>query len=122
MHPTLHPDRAWTRPNPSAPLRTCDAVLSEACFLLRHTHGGVRQLLALVARGIVTLDFDLRAELAAVAESMRRYENIPMSLAGACVVRMSQLFEDSVVYTVDRKDFSLYRRRGRQPVPCKFPQ
>jgi hypothetical protein len=44
-----------------------------------------------------------------------------MDLADACVVRMSELYEDSVVYTVDRKDFIVYRRHGRRPVRCIFP-
>ena len=34
---------------------------------------------------------------------------------------MSELYEDSVVYTVDRKDFIVYRRQGRRPVRCIFP-
>ena len=42
-------------------------------------------------------------------------------LADACVVRMSELFRDSVVFTVDRTDFLVYRRHGRQAIPCVFP-
>jgi len=44
-----------------------------------------------------------------------------MDLADACVVRMSELFPEATVYTVDKKDFSVYRRNSRQRVPCVFP-
>ena len=44
-----------------------------------------------------------------------------MDLADACVVRMSEIFDDALVYTVDKVDFLIYRRHSRQPVPCVFP-
>jgi hypothetical protein len=44
-----------------------------------------------------------------------------MDLADACVVRMSELFDDSVVYTVDKTDFLVYRRHGRYAIRCVFP-
>ncbi len=52
---------------------------------------------------------------------VKKYRDQEIDLADACVVRMSELYEDSVVYTVDRKDFIVYRRHGRQPVRCIFP-
>jgi hypothetical protein len=54
-------------------------------------------------------------------ELQGRYRNIPMSLADACVVRMSEIFPDPVVVTTD-SDFIIYRRHGRQTVPCLLPQ
>jgi len=83
---------------------------------LQETHCGVRQLLALVERGIVTLDFDLRVEFAAVADLMRRYEDAPMSLADACLVRMSELHREAPVFTLD-SDFRIYRRFRRRAIP-----
>jgi len=44
-----------------------------------------------------------------------------MDLGDACCVRLAELLAGSVVYTVDRKDFSVYRKHGHQPVPCVFP-
>jgi len=103
------------------PLQTCDAVLSEACFLLQGTHCGTRQLLAMIERGLVEPNFDLRAEFAAVAELMRRYENVPMSVADACLVRMSELHREAVVFTLD-SDFRVYRRFRRQVIPLICPE
>lgn len=103
-----------------APLRTCDAALSEAFFLLRERRHGTRQLLALLERGLVLPSFDLRAELSAVNDLMLRYEDVPMSLADACLVRMSELYRDSTVFTLDG-DFKVYRRNRRQEIPLTYP-
>src|SRR5437879_10554630 len=82
------------------PLLTCDAALSEAFFLLQQTHSGSEQLLALLERGIVVPDFDLAAELPTVAHLLRRYQNVPMSLADACLVRMAERERDAFVFTL----------------------
>ncbi len=103
------------------PLRTCDAALSEAFFLLQQTHGGGEQLLALLERGLVVPDFDLAAELPAIANLMRRYHNVPMSLADACLVRMAEQERDAAIFTLD-SDFKIYRRNGRQTIPLIFPE
>jgi hypothetical protein len=39
-----------------------------------------------------------------------------MSLADACLVRLSELRADSEVMTLDG-DFTIYRRHGRQVIP-----
>ena len=82
-----------------SPLRTCDAALSEAFFLLQRTHGGADRLLELLERGLVIPDFSLVAELRAVGQLLRRYQSVPMSLADACLVR---------------QQFSLWARSGRR--------
>jgi predicted nucleic acid-binding protein len=43
-----------------------------------------------------------------------------MSLADACLVRMSELHEAASIVTLDG-DFRLYRRRGRQAIPLLIP-
>lgn len=102
------------------PLVTCEAVLSEACFLAGRAHGGVRGVLGLVDRGVVELGFDLKEHFGAVAALMRRYANVPRSLADACLVRMAELVAGCVVFTLD-SDFRIYRRHGRQKVPLVIP-
>jgi len=44
-----------------------------------------------------------------------------MDLADATLVRLSELFDDCRVLTVDRQDFSVYRRHGRQVIPLLTP-
>ncbi len=103
-----------------APVLSCEAVLSEACFLLRHSKGGREAVMKLVERGLVRLPFRLEAESALVRRLLARYSNVPMSLADACLVRMSEQSPESVVLTLDR-DFRIYRRQGRNVVPTVMP-
>ena len=51
---------------------------------------------------------------------LQKYMDAPMSLADACLVRMSELREHSVVWTLD-KHFRLYRRHARQVIPTLMP-
>lgn len=104
----------------SPPLHTCEAVISEACFLVRNLKGGPDAVLALVARGLVVPDFHLDAELEAIRKLVAKYASVPMSLADACLVRMSELDHDLSVITLD-EDFRIYRRHGRQQVPVIMP-
>lgn len=89
-----------------SPLITCDAVLSEAMFLLGRQGEGVRPLLALLERGLLIPAFNLTVELKAVVELIRRYEDVPMSLADACLVRMAEMHPAAQVFTLDR-DFTI---------------
>ena len=57
---------------------------------------------------------------AEVASLMIRYANVPMSLADACLVRMSELYPNSAVLTAD-SDFNIYRRHTRQIIPVLMP-
>ena len=99
------------------PWKTCEPVLSEAFFLLG-TNG--QALDALLRRGAVIPAFDLAMELHRVLDLMKKYRNVPMSLADACLVRMSEIVAHPLVLTTDA-DFLLYRRHGRQVVPCVTP-
>jgi len=114
---------AWIRGLLAAvapPLYTCEAVLSESCFLLRRRAGAEAALLTLVERNILRVDFGLGAEVAAVAALMQKFANVPMSLADACLVRMTELEPDSTIVTLD-EDFRVYRRLKRQVVPVMMP-
>lgn len=102
------------------PLFTCDPVLSEACFLLRDMDGGPDAVMELLARGIVRSDFHVMAEVDSVRALMKKFATVPMSLADACVVRMTELDQKSVVLTLD-SDFKVYRRNKRQVVATLMP-
>ena len=102
------------------PLHTCDAVLSEALFLLQQTRTGIEPLIALLERNVVTTGFDLPSELPSIARLLRRYKDVPMSLADACLVRMSEMLPDTAVLTLDG-DFLIYRKHGRNTIPLIYP-
>lgn len=105
----------------SEPMITCEAVVSECAFLLENTDPGYRRLTGFFRDRIVRLAFDLDDHFDAVATLMAKYQDVPMSLADACLVRMSELHDRARVFTLDA-DFKLYRRHGRQAIPLIFPQ
>ena len=75
---------------------------------------------ALLRRRAVIPAFALGEELERVLTLMQKYANVPMSLADACLVRMSEIMSDDVILTTDA-GFRIYRRNGRQVVPCLTP-
>lgn len=108
----------WERVSP--PMLTCEAVLAETCFLLRHLSGGSQAVLELANRGVVQTVFKLEEEVQPVMKLLGRYTNVPMSLADACLVRMAEQHAESKVLTLDQ-DFRIYRKHGRQVIPILSP-
>jgi predicted nucleic acid-binding protein len=102
------------------PLDTCEAVLSEAAFLLGHVPGGPQALLELVAKGLVTVSFSLQEEARTIQQLLLRYANVPMSLADACLVRLTEIHSESLLLTLD-SDFQIYRRHRRSVIPILLP-
>ena len=95
-------------------------MLAETCFILAKYPGGQVTVLELLRRGAVRLGFDLQREIEPVSRLMTRYANVPISLADASLVRMSEIYSDSAVLTLD-SDFRIYRKHGRQAIPLIAP-
>ncbi len=113
----------WAQEQMSAlqpPLITTEPILTEACFLLQRGTGRPGVILRAVQRGILQVAFDVETEATALESLMDRYANVPMSLADASLVRLSELHRESRVFTLDR-DFRQYRRHGRQVIPLIAP-
>jgi uncharacterized protein len=104
------------------PLLTCEAVVSKAFFLLAPVRGGTNTLAGLLRDKLVQVDpeFSFSDHSAEILDSMERYKNVPMSFADACLVRMTELERDSLVFTTDR-DFLTYRRNRRERIPLISP-
>lgn len=102
------------------PIFTCEAVISEACFLLGRIRAGQDAVLELLSNDVLKVDFRIRAEIDVLRGLMRKFANVPMSLADACLVRMTELETESVIVTLDR-DFRVYRRNRRQVIPTIIP-
>ena len=100
-----------------APFATCDAVLVELSYHLNDATPGIK----LLERGDLFLDFNLAVEAKNVLDLLYKYRDRKIELADACLVRMAELNSQCKIWTVDRTDFSVYRRHGRQIVPCEFP-
>ena len=102
------------------PLFTCEAVLAESCFLLRHLPGGSMTIAELVDRKVMEIPFRVEAHAKSLAHLLHKYSNVPMSLADACLVRMSELHDNSTVFTLNH-DFNFYRRHGRKVITTIMP-
>src|SRR3954447_11777080 len=98
------------------PAFICEAVVTEAAYLLRDRHRGIDALMELVERGHLTIPFRLTDELPAITRLLKRYASVPMSLADACLVRMAEQCSRSPVLTLDTH-FRIYRKSGRAVIP-----
>ena len=116
----MHYVWAATRaPDLPPPWATCEAVLSEAYHLLGER--GAPSLSELLRRRALVVAFELAENIQAVTRLIEKYSNVPMSLADACLVRMTEKLADPVILTTD-EDFRVYRRHSRQVVPCVTPE
>lgn len=104
-----------------APFLTCESVISEACFLLSRAANGKNAVVGMVKAGHLKISFDLESEIDRVGELLVRYQSVPMSLADACLVSMSEQLADSTVLTLDN-DFTIYRKNTNQIIPVIMPE
>ncbi len=99
------------------PFYSCAEVLAEVAALT----GQPAAVVEMVASRDILLAFDLTEQAAGVLALLHKYADMQMDLADACIVRMSEMFRDCRVITVDRKDFSVFRRNGRELIPILTP-
>ena len=116
-----HPWAAAQLASLQPPFITCEAVISEALFILPRARRGIPTLLSFLREGLVQVSFDFDDNLEAVTQLIAKYQDLPMSMADACLVRMSELHDRARIFTLDGH-FKLYRRHGRQSIPLIFPR
>ena len=113
----------WARAHFEAatePFATCEAVISESLFLLARARDGKKALCSLIERGVIVVRYAFAEETAETLRLVRRYNDTPMSFADACLMRMAEKNDDTVVFTTD-SDFRTYRKNGRQVIPLIVP-
>ncbi len=109
--------RQWTQVNP--PALTCDAVISETCFLLKRRYL-IEAVFEMIEVGAITIAFNLQEEASNIRVLMSRYESVPMSFADACLVRMTEQIPNSAVMTLD-SDFKIYRKHRNEAIAVILP-
>lgn len=117
-------EHEWTRDHAMAlprPLLTSEPVLTEAAFLLTRDGFDADALFALADAGIIAVGIEFSRERSALQSLMRKYRNVPMSLADATLVRLSELHRDCHVFTFDA-DFRIYRHHGSKVIPVLMPE
>lgn len=113
----------WCRRQFSAlrpPLLSCEPAVTEAAYLISSHGGDGGRVLEFLRDGVIKVSFDLEAEAEAVRSLMCRYASVPMDLADACLVRMTEQQREVRVFTLDG-DFRIYRRHGRKVIPLLHP-
>src|SRR5713226_5132710 len=101
----------------SEPLLTCEAVLAETAFQVE----SVGRVLALLQDGFLKTAFDVTKNIEEVVALAERYRDRKPDLADLCLIRMSELYDDLPVFTVDEGDFRVYRRNRRDVIPIVCP-
>jgi predicted nucleic acid-binding protein len=91
------------------PLLCCDAVIAEACFLMRKVHrAGPAEIIALGRRGVFEIGLRLEEHWSQLEYLFQKYRDIPISLADSCLIRMAEIRNEPRILTFD-SDFSVYR-------------
>jgi predicted nucleic acid-binding protein len=94
------------------PLLTCWAVIAEAAWLLRRRAAAVRRLLEVCEEGgFVELLPISGTECPEIRRILAKYEDPGTQLADASVVYLADREKIDKIFTLDRRHFSVYRRR-----------
>jgi predicted nucleic acid-binding protein len=95
------------------PMATVWPPLTEAMYLLADLPEAQEALWEMLSRGalqILPLD---SGDAPRIRELMRKYANRPVDLADAALLRVAEREGIRKIFTVDRKDFAVYRLHGR---------
>jgi predicted nucleic acid-binding protein len=103
----------------TGPLHTTEIVLGEACWHLGGNSRPAHALLSLVRIGAVRLLHPWPEHLERTQELMLKYER--MDAADASLVILSEIHTHARIVTTDRRDFSVYRRFGKEALPTVLP-
>lgn len=98
-----------------APFVTCEPVIVEACFLLARHNAALGWVERWIREAKIRIEFQLRPNSDRVFALMRKYRDLPMSLADACLVAMAEANPGSRIFTFDRH-FALYRAPSRRKI------
>lgn len=94
------------------PLVTVWPALIEAVYVVQRWPKAQSELLGLVERGALRILPVGREDMPRVRALMEKYRDLPMDLADAVLVRVAERERLRTVFTIDRRDFSIYRPLG----------
>lgn len=95
------------------PLATVWPALTEAMYLLGDLPKGQEALWEMLVRGAIQLLPLDKADVPRIRELMRKYASRPMDMADASLVRVAERDGIRKIFTIDKKDFTIYRLHGR---------
>ncbi|MEI6073133.1 MAG: PIN domain-containing protein [Verrucomicrobiae bacterium] len=104
-----------------APWSTCEAVLSEAFYLLADVPHGAEMLVKLAGiPGLLRFPFGFPPRSSEVLRTIIKYRDLPASFTDACLVQMASDIPGALVWTTD-SDFQTYRLPGKKSIPTLHP-
>lgn len=94
--------------------------VTEAMYHLLDLPRAQQGLLDMLERGAIRLFALDSTDVPRMRELMRQYADRPMDMADAALVRVAEREGIRTIFTLDRRDFSVYRLHGRTP-PTLIP-
>lgn len=91
------------------PLVTCWPVIAEACYLVRRNQAAVSGLFRGFAENVWEIAPIGPEVLPWIEKFMNRYQNLGAQIADACLVYLAQREGLDSIFTLDHRDFSVYR-------------
>lgn len=96
-------------------LVTCWPVITEAAWLLRKQPQAIQRMLRAIDGGVLTMCSLDKPAAAWIAAFMDQYRELGAQLADAALAYLAEREGIGTVFTLDRRDFSVYRRSNNQP-------
>ena len=106
----LHARCAHALESLDQPLATCEAVITESCYLLRRIPGAPETVMSNVEQGLFQIPFQLTRSAAAIQAILRKYQDMPADFADACLIHLADELDTGEILTLD-SDFAHYRWR-----------
>lgn len=103
-----------------APLLVCEPLLAEVMYLLAHLEKAQGALFRFLENGALRIGLQIGEHAPALRALHRKYRDVPMSLADACIVRMAELNDRHAIFTLD-SHFAIYRKQRREPLSLIHP-
>lgn len=99
------------------PFYSCPEAMTEAAAIT----GQPTAIVEMIQAKEIILSFNMSEQTTGVLALLKKYRDRDIDLADACIVRMTELIRDCRVITLDRTDFAVYRRNGRDLIPVLVP-
>ena len=95
---------------------TTEAVLTETAYILAASPPHRRAALAWIGRGCAAglIRVEPVFDYAVISKILDRYADLPCDYADATLIELAERTGIAAIATIDQRDFSVYRLRGRK--------
>jgi len=104
----------------SQPLVTCEPVVTEAIYLLRHLPGAPQAILTIIHERQLEIPFQLVHGVNEVLAYYNKYRDTPCDFADACLIHLADQLGTGDILTLD-SDFRHYRWRKTRSFNLLIP-